>query len=222
MATIFFDFDSTLIKIETLERILEDKLKDQPEKKEKIKEITEAGMRGKISFNTSFKERLTLATPSRLDAELMGEKALNWITSGMEELISSLKRHQVDLWIVSGALKESVLPVGVHLGIEKDHILGVSLLWDRNGEYAGIDSTDPFSRSKVEGLRERSKEWQSPIIGIGDAMSDYRLLEEGIIERFILYTEHFRCKELMEKGLTMAENAYQLQLILEKELKCSL
>ena len=49
MATVIFDFDSTLITCETLEEVLKEKIAD-PERMQQIKEITEQGMSGKVEF----------------------------------------------------------------------------------------------------------------------------------------------------------------------------
>ncbi len=222
MGTVVFDFDSTLIKHESLERLLLGKLALQPDLQQKVRAITEEGLRGQIPFQISLSKRLLLAAPSKEDVLHAGTNALDAVTSGMKELINALQTGGVDVWLVSGGIRESLLPVGKFLGIPTAHILGVSLLWNEGGAFKGIDPNDPLSRSKVEGLREKALTWQRPRIAVGDAMSDYKLFEEGVVDHFILYTEHYQCPELLKTGIDKAANTAQLKNILEKELICSL
>jgi phosphoserine phosphatase len=211
MPTIVFDFDSTIISCESLEIILERRARKNPQVQNEIKQITESGIRGKISFSESLQKRLALASPSKEDAMDFGSTAFQWLTFGMEELIAELRSWKLDIWIVSGGIIESLIPLGSRLKIPRDHIHGVKLLWDEKGNFCGIDESIPFCRSKVEGCRSLTKKWQSPTIAVGDAMSDFRLFEEGIVEHFIAYTEHFQCKEVLEKGVKEAKNASNLK-----------
>jgi len=219
MPTVVFDFDSTLISCESLEKILEKKLDDQPDKTDKIRRITKEGIRGKIPFSESLAQRLKIAAPSRQDAIEFGKEAYRWLTKGVEELILSLKAQGVDIWVVSGGIQESLVPLGKKLQLPEGHIQGVKLLWDEEGKFLGIDDADPFSRSKLEGVRKLAKNWSAPKIVVGDTMSDYLLYQEGIVEHFILFTQHFRCQEVLDKGAQEAQNISQLEQIIQRMLK---
>jgi HAD superfamily phosphoserine phosphatase-like hydrolase len=216
MATIIFDFDSTIIACESLEILLEKQTAKNSTIHEKIKQITQDGMRGKISFEKSLALRLSMVAPTRQQVVDFGNTAYLWLTLGMEELIQSLHAAFHDVWVVSGGILESVIPLCVKLNIAKERVLAVKLLWDEKGEFKGIDETIPFCRSKVEGCRPLAKFWNSPVIGVGDAMSDYRLFEKGIVEHFIAYSEHFRCDEVLEKGVPEAKNALELKKMIEE------
>lgn len=211
MATVIFDFDSTIITCESLELILKDQVKDRPELMEKIHQITDAGIRGKIPFSESLSRRLAIAAPTKEDVEAFGSVAVESITSGMEVYIQRLLKAGVDVWIVSGGIRESLLPVGKKIGIDSTKIFAVQLLWNNENNYAGIDSTDPFSRSKVEGVKGLVLGMASPIIAVGDAMSDYCLLTEELVDHFVLFTEHLVCKEIIELGIEQASNVLELE-----------
>ncbi|MFQ5729860.1 MAG: HAD-IB family phosphatase [Waddliaceae bacterium] len=211
MPTVIFDFDSTIISCESLEKILEKKLAHQPEVLDRIKQITEEGIRGEIPFSESLDQRLKLAAPTRKDAIAFGEEAIKWLTPGVETLISDLKRERVDIWMISGGIQESLEAIGEKLGISGSQVQGVKLLWDAKGNFSGIDEADPFSRSKFAGVQKLARNWNSPTIGIGDSMSDYHLYEKGAVSHFILFTQHFRCQEVLEKGALEAKDISQLR-----------
>lgn len=211
MATIVFDFDSTLVTCESLELILERRVRGQPELMEEICKITEAGIRGKIPFSESLAKRLAIVSPSREDVQSVGEALLDMLTPGMEGLIQGFHQKNIDVWIVSGGVYESLIPVGQRLGIDISKIFGVKLLWNSKGKFRGIDTDDPFSRSKVEGVRGIIDRMGSPKIAVGDAMSDYRLFKEGLVEHFILYTETLACQEIIELGVDQAKQVAELE-----------
>lgn len=209
--TVIFDFDSTIVTCESLEKILLQNLEGQPDIAQKIAEITEAGIRGKITFAESLAERLRLAAPTKEQVALFGQQALQWITPGMEELIQDLHNHGMEVWIISGGIQETLMPVAKKLHIPESQVKGVTLLWDEEGDFAGIDPSDSFSRSKLEGAKLFEEKWESPKIMVGDAVSDYCLFAENVVDHFILFTEHFRCDELLDKGVPVANNINELQ-----------
>ena len=211
MATIIFDFDSTLVGCESLELILKEKLKDRPEAKNEILEITQQGLRGVIPFSESLARRLAIASPSLKEVEEFGFKALGMITLGMKKLITEWISQGVDVWVVSGGIYESLLPVCRYLGIKDSHVMAVKLLWGNQGEFIGIDPNDALSRSKIEGVADVSSQWNKPTVVVGDAVSDYRLYEQNIVEHFVLYTEHLACREIIDLGVECAENTEELR-----------
>lgn len=218
MATVVFDFDSTIISCESLEVILDQKLKGSKALQSEVRQITELGIRGKIPFNESLKRRLRVASPTRSEVEAFGRGADSWLTVGIEELIHTLILAKVNVWIASGGIQESLIPLGTRLKIPKDRILGVQLMWGKEGEYLGIDESVAFCRSKVEGCKHFAKKWTAPRIAVGDAVSDFRLFEAGLVDYFIAYTEHFWCEEILKKGTLAASNCLELKKTLERIL----
>lgn len=180
MATVIFDFDSTLINCESLEEIL--KLKGITP--EKFQSITNAGMEGKMPFEESLKKRLALAPLSIDDFKTFGVKAINHLTQGMDDLIHSLQKRGVDVWIISGAFREAIYPLAAKLNIPKNQVLALRF----EGPYL----------TKAEQASEVS--WSRPAIIIGDGMTDYELVEKGFADRFIIFTQHVKRQAVMKKG----------------------
>ncbi|ADI37432.1 phosphoserine phosphatase, chloroplastic [Waddlia chondrophila 2032/99] len=219
MATIVFDFDSTLVQCESLEWILEEQLKGKPEVKKQIHEITLKGLKGIIPFSESLTERLKLAAPNRKAVAAFGQKALKMITSGIPELISKYKKDGVDIWVISGGLYESLVPACKHLGINEECVMGVRLLWGNQGEFLGIDPNDPLSRSKSAAAAAVSFLWSRPCIVVGDSVSDYQLFNEGIADEFVLYTEHIECTEIAKLDVKKANNTKKLKEMIDAILE---
>lgn len=209
MATVVFDFDSTVIECESLEELLKTKIKD-PQIIGKIEEITSLGMSGEISFLTSIQSRLSMATLTKDDVFLFTKNIEGLLTPGIKELIYQLNLQGHDIWIVSGAIKDLLIPIGKTLDIPEDHLLGIELSWSANGVYRGIDATLPINRSKWEGAKAYADQWRSPKIAIGDGITDYALYEHGLVDHFIAFTQNVRREKVLEKGVKEAKSIREL------------
>jgi len=131
VGTVVFDFDSTLIDCESLDELLARVLAGQPERITEVAAITVAGMEGRLVFEESLGQRLTIARPTRADVEAFGREAIDRLTPGMEALISGLS---AEVWIVSGALRETVLPAAARLGVPDSRVLATGVAWSESGE----------------------------------------------------------------------------------------
>lgn len=216
MATVVFDLDSTLFAYETLEKILLSKA--DPTNQKQIQQITEQGMAGEIKFIDSLKQRLSLVKLSQADLLPLIKNTSSYFTDGMPELIDELQQESIDIWIVSGTLRDIVIAVGSILHIPKEKCLGIELQWDQSGHYSGIDETMPINRSKWEEAQNVAAKWSHPKIAIGDGMTDYALLEHGLVDYFIAYTEHKRRQLLLDKGVPEATDVPELKQLLGKLL----
>lgn len=214
MATVIFDFDSTLITCESLEEILKEKGLDA-EILKRIKEITAQGMSGKISFISSLEKRLGIASVSKKDFITFGLHAGQFLTPGMEDLVKELIDQKVQVWIVSGAVRDAMVPVAKRLGIPDERLLGIDLKWSNEGKYTGVDASKPLNRSKWEGAKEASMQWMGPKIAVGDGMTDYALYEHGLVDSFVAFTQNVRRQAIVEKEVLEAKNVLELDKILK-------
>ena len=210
MATIIFDFDSTLITTESLEDILKPKLANTPGLEDRIREITNLGMEGRINFRESLERRLKLAAPTLAEVQGFGPQGIAGLTPGMKELVDRLHADGVEVRIVSGGLTEAIVPVGAHLGITADRVHAVSLSWDDAGQFLGVDPEDSFSISKLEGVRPLISAWSGPKIAVGDGMTDYHLYRDKLVDHFIAYTGNVCRQAVVDTGVPCATSVDEL------------
>ena len=217
--TVIFDFDSTVIQIESLEEILLEKLKDRPADMETIKQLTDQGMNGDISFQESIQKRLRIAAPDLEDLDhFYHQHSTNILTTGLKALIHWLQDQNIDVYIISGGLYESILPYAKELNINKNHVHAVRLEWNSENKFAGINLNDPFSHSKAHGAQHIAQTWQRPSIIIGDGYTDYQLYENGYVDHFIAYTEHQKRDKVINLAEYIAEDCIELKKHLQELL----
>lgn len=210
LATIAFDFDSTLVRCETLEVLVAPQLEGNQEKAEEYRRITEAGMSGGWTFAESLQARLAVAAPSRPDLDAFTARLDAWWTPGMPELVRTLVGEGEEVWIVSGAPAEVIVAAGAALGVPAHQTRGVRLIWEADGGYRGIDPEDPFSRSKVEGLTGLTDVWARPRIMVGDGLTDRAVFDEGLVDHFIPFTGHVRRDVVVGGGIAEAVSAAEV------------
>lgn len=210
MATVIFDFDSTIVSCEGLECLLSNKLDKDPQKQGVLHAVTRQGLDGEISFADSLKRRLQLAAPTKEEVVEHGSFLEGMVTPGMKELVARLHQLGVDVWIASGGIQETLYPVANALGIPSSQVLGVRLLWEDDGRLKGISPSCLFSQSKWQGLKPYADKWSRPVIMVGDSVSDYTLYEKGTVDDFILFTQNYRCEKLIDVAGYLAINTAEL------------
>lgn len=218
MGTVVFDFDSTLIQCESLEEILAPKCAAQPGLEDQIRAITAEGMEGKITFQESLAKRLALAAPSRQEVVSFGESAKNLLTPGIEDLVKDLRAKGHSVRIISGGLREAIVPVALYLGLDADDVGAVSLSFDDNGQFVGIDENDLYSDSKLAGARPICATWPKTVVAVGDGMTDYHLYQYGLVDHFIAYTQWVRREPVLAMNVPEAQGVGALSKLLEELL----
>lgn len=197
--SVILDYDSTLVPVESLEELLLGP-DGEPALRTRLEAITRAGMEGRLAFRDSLAQRLALAQPTRQAAVALGERLAARLTPGAAAACAAWTERGIEPWIVSGGLREVLLPAGRRLGIPPGRVCGVQLLWNDDGSFGGLDPHDAFTRSKVDGVRALDVRPPRPAIGVGDGATDRALLEAGLTDGFIVFTGHVRRAPVLAHG----------------------
>ena len=216
MKNIIFDFDSTLIKKESLELILEPLLKNSPEKLQEIEKITNLGMQGDLSFRDSLEQRLAIASPTKASIDVFTkEYSPSLLTRGIEDFVKELHAKGYKVWIFSGGLTESIYPFAKVLKIPVKNIYAVEVNWNDDGSFKSLNNTNGACDSKLLAFEKAKELLQGEVIAIGDGFTDYQLFEAGFANKFIAYTEHAERKAVVEKAECVAMDVGVLRYLLK-------
>lgn len=165
---ICFDVDST---VSTEEGI--DLLAEACGKGEAVAEWTSKAMGGSVLFQDAIAARLDLMQP-RLETvgQLLRTHGFP-LTPGLPELVQTLKDQGKTIVLVSGGLKQLIVPIANKLDIPTSHIFAIELFFNADGSFKGFDKDAPTARTGgkhkvVQTLRES----YDTIIMIGDGVTD--------------------------------------------------
>ena len=114
-----FDFDSTLVRIETLEALAELSLAAAPdadERKAKIAELTDRAMGGEIGFGEALKARLDLLGLRKEHVEALADRILDEASTSIRRNVDFFERNAERIYILSGGFTEIIAPSGLGPG----------------------------------------------------------------------------------------------------------
>ena len=174
--TIFvFDFDSTLTQVEAFEELGEISLKGNPNKKEilkEIKQITDQGIDGEISFTESLKRRINLLSASEKDLESLVNRLKKKISGSVKRNRLFFKDYANQIIVISAGFKEFIDPILRPLGITSDKIYGNTFRFDANGNMVGFDEENELSKPDGKIFQLKKLNLKGNIYVIGDGYTD--------------------------------------------------
>ncbi len=196
-----FDFDSTIVSIETLDTIIKNKVTDE-DVKNGIDDITRRCMNGEIDFNTSLNSRISMTKLTFTDFDNMGKKIVDYINPGIEKVIEFLHEKEQKIFIISGGFVSSVVPAAEKLGISIANCFANDYVADDKENVIGVMETPmAFDKGKVHIVKNLREHHALPgrVIMIGDGITDYEVYEEKMADVFIgcgFVVERPKVKEL--------------------------
>ena len=178
------DFDSTFTQVEALDELARISLKNHPDREEiyqKIEDLTNLAMEGKLSFSESLEGRIKLLEANKEDLQKLIKHLKKKVSSSFSRNKVFFKNHASEVLIVSGGFKEFITPVVSAYHIKKENIYANTFVFDEEGKIVGYDRANPLSEEggKVKLLKILAL--QGDIYGIGDGHSDFQLKESGLI-----------------------------------------
>ena len=174
-ATFVFDFDSTLVRIETLEALADLALTgaaDASEIRAEVARLTDQAMAGEVDFGEALRRRLALLPLTRDHVRALADRIVEEATPSVGRNLAFFLAHSDRIVIVSGGFREIIAPLADRLGVPPERVLCNDLVYDADGRVAGVDETNPLSRAggKVEALSALSL--PRPVIMVGDGWTD--------------------------------------------------
>ena len=184
---LLIDFDSTIIKDESLELLAEISVQN-PDDKIKIANITNDAMNGKIGFSEALEKRVSLLKSKKeqlKDIITIIEKKL---TDSFIQNKDFFKENSSNCYIVSGGFTEIIYPILKPFNISKKNIFANTFLYDKNDNIISVDPNNILSQDK--GKVEIAKNILGQNIIIGDGYTDYEVKKFGYAKKFIQFSEN--------------------------------
>ena len=206
--TLILDFDSTIIKGESLDLLAETVFENRLEpnlKLQEIKKLTDEGMEGRISFQESLNRRLKILELDQFHLNKAITSVTKLISPSFKENIDWLKRYRDNILIFSGGFKNMIKPVAMKLGLKEENIYANELIF-KNGKFNGVNKKNLLSRSggKLNQLKQLGL--NKNLIVVGDGFTDWEIKKLGDQVTFFAYTENVSRKNVVKKADFEANN----------------
>lgn len=187
------DFDSTITQVEGLDELAAIALKSDPSgetKVAKIKELTDLGMAGELSFSESLSQRLALLNANKSHVDILIEFLKGKVTESFLRNKQFLTEYADNIIIISSGFKDFIVPVAEYLGLKPGNVYANTFKYDEQGEIIGIDEDNPLSKTggKIEVVKYLNLEGHVSVIG--DGYTDYEIKKSGLANRFYAFIEN--------------------------------
>ena len=200
-ATFVFDFDSTLVRIETLEALADlalDGADDAVAIREEIGRLTDAAMAGEIGFGEALRRRLALLPLHRRHVETLAAWSAGYLAPSAQRNLAFFREHADRVVIVSGGFREIVAPVAALLGVAADRVLANDLAYDPDGRVIGVQADNPLSEAGGKPRVIDALSLPRPLVMVGDGWTDAEVRQAGSADRFYAFTEVVRRARVAE------------------------
>lgn len=197
------DFDSTFSRLETLDELFAIALNGNPEKDkivERIKEITKAGMEGKIDFGKSLGKRVSLLRANKKHIEALVKVLKKNVTPSFARNKKFLKEHAGNIYIFSGGFTDYIWPVVKQYGLLEKKVFANSFTFDEKGNITGFDKENPLSQAGGKVLQLKKLKLDGEVFVIGDGNTDYEMKESGLASKFFAFTENVSREAVIHKA----------------------
>jgi len=192
--SVAFDVDSTLVTIEGL-----DYMASLKNKVSEISQITRLAMNGEISMKDAMMKKMAAISPSISDLISMGNAYVKNIVTGVMETISTLNKHNIKVWIVTGNFQPGVGILAEYLGIKPEHVITNEIFHNKDGSYQSFNLNHPLSNNGGKKIMvQKMKSLFGRVCFVGDGSTD--LDTQETVELFIGFGGVIRRKNVEENS----------------------
>lgn len=165
---ICFDCDSTLSRVEGI-----DELARRQGRFEQVAAMTDAAMNGEMALEAVYGERLGVIKPDQAAIDWLADLYIAEIVEGVAETIKTLQDNGKLIHIISGGLRQAILPLAALLGIPEEHVHAVDVVFDEQGQYVDFARHSPLAVSGGKArICRRLRMHHSSLVMIGDGKTD--------------------------------------------------
>ena len=209
--SIIFDVDSTLSAVEGIDWLAAQR---GPDIEAWSAALTERAMEGEIPIEAVYGERMSVVKPTLPEIRQLGKVYVERMAAGAVETIAELRARDVEVVMVSGGLREAILPLAGELGVDEGNVYAVSVFFDQHGEYAGFEEGSLLTRQNGKRITVGQMDLKGPILAVGDGMTDCEI--KSVVQGFAAFTGFIRREAVIDQADYVIESFDQLRDLILK------
>ena len=180
---VVLDVDSTVAGIEGIDWLAERRGAGVAAQ---VAAMTDRAMRGEIALDAVYGERLALIQPTRAEIDALGAAYRAAVAPGAAATIARLQAAGVVVVLVSGGLREAILPLARDVGVADGDVHAVGIRFGEGGAYAGFDEGSPLATQGGKPVVVARLGLPAPVLAVGDGATD--LAMRPAVAAFAAYT----------------------------------
>jgi phosphoserine phosphatase len=168
-ASVVLDVDSTVSGAEGIEWLAG---KRGPKVANEVARLTQQATNGEISLESVYAHRLAMIEPSEEEVVELARFYERRLAPRAAEVIGELRENGIRIVLVSGGIRQAVLPLGLRLGFTPAEVFAVRLAFDEEGRYSGFDDVSPLTTSSGKAIVVQRLYLPRPVLTVGDGITD--------------------------------------------------
>jgi phosphoserine phosphatase len=173
---ICFDCDSTLSRIEGI-----DELARRAGVGEEMSKLTDLAMNGVVPLEAVYERRLSIIRPDQDSINWLADLYIAEIVEGVKEVFTSLLAQDKAVHIISGGLRQAILPLADCLGLPESHVHAVDIYFKEDGSYRNYDLNSPLARTGGKAVVVGTLKGQGSLVMVGDGKTDLEAKQSGAV-----------------------------------------
>ena len=173
---ICFDCDSTLSRIEGI-----DELARRVGVGEEMSKLTDLAMNGVVPLESVYERRLSIIRPDQASINWLADLYIAEIVEGVKEVFASLLDQDKAVHIISGGLRQAILPLADCLGLPESHVHAVDIYFNEDGSYLNYDLNSPLARTGGKAVVVGTLKGEGSLVMVGDGKTDLEAKQSGAV-----------------------------------------
>ncbi|MHA7131425.1 phosphoglycerate dehydrogenase [Algoriphagus namhaensis] len=197
------DFDSTFTRVEALDILGEISLAKDPQRDQKlqaIKDITDQGMGGTLTFRESLEKRLEILQANKSQIADLVAELRNYVSKSFERNKEFLEENASDIYILSNGFKDFIIPIVAEYGIKSENVFANEFVYDESGQIIDFNRDNPLSKNKGKAETLKNLNLEGDVYVIGDGYTDYEIKASGLANKFYAFTENVHRDNVAKKA----------------------
>jgi D-3-phosphoglycerate dehydrogenase len=197
------DFDSTFTKVEALDVLCEIAMEGHPQKDDvlqEIKEITEKGMNGDLSFESSLEMRIERLKAHRDHLPALVDALSQQVSDSFVRNKEFVIKYADRIIILSNGFKDFIDPIVSEYGIKPEQVYANQFIYDEDGYIVDFDRNNVLAQNNGKPQQIEALQLDGEIFVLGDGYTDYEIKKAGLAHKFYAFTENVRRRKVLEKA----------------------
>jgi phosphoserine phosphatase len=189
--SVVFDVDSTLAGIEGIDWLVDRRgfaVADQ------VRTLTSDAMAGRVPLDEVYCRRLELIAPTRAELAALADAYVDAVAPGAADLMARLRAMMVEVTLVSGGIRDAILPLARSLGVAEERVHAVSLASDANGRFTSVVPS-PLATAGGKLTVVTDLRLPRPALAVGDGVTDLEM--RPAVDAFAAFTGYVRRPEVV-------------------------
>ena len=180
---VVLDVDSTVSALEGIDWLAEQRDADVSRT---VAALTTEAMEARVPLDEVYARRLAIIRPTRAEIRALAGTYIARALPGVREAVSVWRDAGVRVLLVSGGLRDAILPLALWLGIPWPDVHAVEVEYDADGTASRVRGDAPLARSGGKPLVVASLALPGPVLAVGDGATDAELIP--VVDRFFAFT----------------------------------